>query len=231
MNPTAASTASPVSAWFMRQGLRPLLYVLGLTPAAWTFYLGFTDQLGADPVKVLERTLGLWALRFLIIGLAITPLRRLGGPNLVIYRRAIGLLAFYNAALHLTAYVYLDQAPDWQAVWEDILKRPYITIGMLALTVLVPLAATSNGYAVRWLGARWRTLHKLVYLACAAAVLHFVMLVKSWSPELLLYVVLIAALLAWRVWDHFDSKAKRAKKQRAKAAAKQAASMAKTQGA
>jgi len=185
---------------FGRDPIRRGLYLLGMLPAAWTFYLGLIDQLGADPQKTLERTLGLWALRFLILALAVTPLRRLGVANLVRYRRALGLIAFYYAALHVTVYTVLDQGLDLAAIWADIVKRPYITVGMLAFTLLVPLAITSNAPMIRRLGgAAWQRLHRLVYLAAAAAVLHFIMLVKSWSPELILYAVLIAGLLAVRL--------------------------------
>jgi sulfoxide reductase heme-binding subunit YedZ len=182
--------------------VRRAIYILGLVPAVWTFYLGLTDQLGADPQNTLERTLGLWALRFLIAALAVTPLRRLGGPSLIRYRRAIGLLGFYYACLHLTVYLVLDQGLDLAAIWADIVKRPYITVGMLAFTILVPLAATSNNAMIRRLGARaWQRLHKLVYVATAAAAIHFVMLVKSWwTPEPAIYATLVAALLLMRFW-------------------------------
>ncbi len=180
--------------------VRRAIYIVGMMPAVWTFYLGIMDQLGADPQKTLERTLGLWALRFLILGLAITPLRRLGGPNLVRYRRAIGLLAFYYAALHLTVYMLLDQGLDLAAIWADIVKRPYITVGMGAFVVLVPLAVTSNAAMIRRLGgAAWQRLHRLVYVAAAAAAVHFVMVVKSWPPEPLIYAALVAALLLFRL--------------------------------
>lgn len=178
--------------------VRRALYVVGMVPVVAYFYLGVTDQLGADPQNVLERALGLWALRFLIASLAITPLRRLGGPNLVRYRRTIGLLAFYYAALHLTVYMVLDQALDWAAIWADIVKRPYITVGMLAFIILVPLTATSNVTAIRRLGPRWQRLHRLVYVAAAAGALHFIMLVKAWPPEPLIYAGLVAALLLFR---------------------------------
>ena len=175
------------------------LYAIGLAPAVWTFYLGLNDQLGADPMKTLERTLGLWALRFLIIGLAITPLRRIGGPNLIRYRRTIGLLAFYYAALHVTVYAGLDQGLDLAAIWKDIIKRPYITIGMLAFLILIPLAATSNATMIKKLGgAAWQRLHRWVYLAAAAAALHFIMLVKSWPAEPIIYAAIVAALLLFR---------------------------------
>jgi sulfoxide reductase heme-binding subunit YedZ len=182
--------------------VRRAIYTIGFVPAVWTFYLGLTDQLGADPQNVLERTLGLWALRFLIVALAITPLRRLGGPSLIRYRRAIGLMGFYYAALHLTVYLVLDQGLYWTAILADIVKRPYITVGMLAFTILVPLAVTSNTAMIRRLGARaWQRLHRLVYVATAAAAIHFVMLVKSWwTPEPALYAFLVTALLAVRLW-------------------------------
>lgn len=176
------------------------IYVLGMAPAVWYFYLGLTDRLGTDPQNVLERALGLWALRFLIVALAITPLRRLGGPNLVRYRRAVGLLAFYYAALHVSVYVLLDKGLDVVSIVADILKRPYITMGMLAFVILVPLAATSNGRMIRWLGGpRWQRLHRLVYVAALAAAAHFVMLVKGWQPEPLVYAGIVTVLLLARL--------------------------------
>ena len=185
-----------------RASLKPAIYAVGLVPAAVYLYLGTADQLGADPVKALEHALGLWSLRFLVIGLAITPLRRLGGPNLVIYRRAIGLLAFFYALMHLGVYVALDRGLDWQAIAADILRRPYITIGMLALALLVPLAITSNNTMMRRLGGpAWRKLHKLTYPAAIAAAVHFVMVVKAWPPEPLVYAALVAGLLLFRVVD------------------------------
>lgn len=178
--------------------VRRAIYIVGMVPAVWYFYAGINNQLGADPLNVLERALGLWALRFLVAGLAITPLRRLGGPNFIRYRRAIGLLAFYYAALHLTTYLVLDQGLDLAAIWADIVKRPYITVGMLAFIVLVPLAVTSNGPSIRRLGARWNSLHRLVYVAAAAGALHFIMLVKVWPLEPLIYAALVAGLLLFR---------------------------------
>ena len=178
--------------------VRRAIYIVGMIPAVWYFYAGINGQLGADPLNVLERALGLWALRFLVASLAITPLRRLGGPNLIRYRRAIGLLAFYYAALHLTTYLVLDQGLDWAAIWADIVKRPYITVGMLAFTLLVPLAVTSNGPSIRRLGARWNRLHRLVYVAAVAGAFHFIMLVKVWPLEPLIYLTLVAGLLLFR---------------------------------
>jgi methionine sulfoxide reductase heme-binding subunit len=185
-----SSTLQRVPVW--------LVYVVGFIPAVVTFTLGVMDQLGADPLKTLERELGEWALRFLIVGLCITPLRQAAGINLVRYRRALGLLAFYYAALHLITYMVLDQGLEWAAIGADIVKRPYITIGMASFTLLVPLALTSNNASIRRLGSRWNRLHKLVYIAAAGGALHYVMLVKAWPKEPLVYAAIVAALLAYR---------------------------------
>lgn len=193
-----------------RNAINPAIYVVGLIPAVAYFYLGIMDQLGADPMKTLERALGLWSLRFLIIGLAITPLRRLGGPNLVRYRRAIGLLAFIYASLHLTVYLVLDQGLDWGAIWADIVKRPFITVGMLAFIILVPLAATSSNAMIKRLGAQaWQKLHKWVYAAVALAAIHFVMVVKAWPAEPLIYAAIVAVLLFFRVFSPVRGNGKR----------------------
>ena len=193
-----------------RSAINPAIYVFGLIPAAGTLYLGLTDQLGADPLKVLERSLGLWAFRFLVVSLAITPLWRLGGPNLIGYRRAFGLLTFFYALFHVTVYVWLDQSLDLAAIWRDIVKRPYITVGLLSFLILVPLAITSNNAAVKRLGAlAWRKLHRWVYLAAAAAALHFVMLVKVWAAEPLIYAAIVAILLLWRLQNSYWGTAKR----------------------
>jgi sulfoxide reductase heme-binding subunit YedZ len=176
-----------------------LVYAAGFVPAIWYFYLGAIDDLGADPMKTLERLLGLWALRFLIACLAITPLRQSFGINLLRYRRQIGLLAFYYAMLHLSVYLVLDQGLDGSAIVADIVKRPYITIGMAAFTLLVPLAVTSNNASIRHLGGRaWSRLHKLVYIAIALAAVHFVLVVKAWPLEPLVYAAIVAALLGYR---------------------------------
>ena len=182
------------------------IYAVGFVPAVWTFYLGFTDQLGADPLRTLERTLGEWALRFLIAALFVTPLRQLAGVNLLRYRRQLGLLGFYYALLHLSTYLILDQGLDTAAIVADILKRPYITIGMAAFSLLVPLAVTSNNASIRKLGTKaWSRLHKLAYVATALAALHFLMLVKAWPIEPIIYVAIVAALLGWRAWRSIGS--------------------------
>ncbi|HZW46925.1 MAG TPA: protein-methionine-sulfoxide reductase heme-binding subunit MsrQ [Microvirga sp.] len=177
-----------------------LVYIIGFIPAVWTFYAGITDQLGADPMRALEQALGLWALRFLIATLAVTPLRQLFSINLLRYRRALGLLAFYYALLHLLTYMVLDQGLDWAAIGADIVKRPYITIGMATFVILVPLALTSNNAAIRRMGGQaWARLHRLVYVAAIGAALHFILVVKSWPPEPLVYAAIVAALLGYRL--------------------------------
>jgi len=176
------------------------LYVIGALPGLWVFWLALNDRLGADPVKTLEHTLGLWALRFIIASLAVTPIRRFGGPNLVRFRRALGLLAFFYACAHLSAYIIFDQGLDAHAIIADIVKRPYITIGMFAFAILVPLAVTSNNAMIKRMGAAaWQRLHRWVYVAAIAAVVHFLMSVKSWPAEPVIYAAIVAALLLIRV--------------------------------
>jgi len=187
------------------------LYILGLVPALWAFYLGATDQLGADPVKSFEHTLGLWALRFLILTLLVTPIRDVTGISLLRYRRALGLLAFYYVLMHFTVYMVLDQALSISAVIADIVKRPFITIGMISLALLVPLALTSNNWSIRKLGRRWVTLHKLVYVAIAGGAIHFLMSVKSWPAEPVIYAGIVTTLLLWRVARPFAKASKQVK--------------------
>ena len=176
-----------------------LLYAAGFVPAVWTFYLGATGGLGADPVKTFEHTLGLWALRLLILTLLVTPIRDLTGISLLRYRRALGLLAFYYALMHFATYMVLDQALNFPVIVADILRRPVITIGMISLVLLVPLALTSNNWSIRRLGRRWTSLHKLVYVAIAGGAIHFILSVKSWPAEPIIYAAIVAALLLWRL--------------------------------
>ena len=194
-----ASVAGAGKGFALPQVPKILVYIVGFIPAVWLFYAGINDQLGADPMRYLEQALGLWALRFLVATLTITPLRQLFNVNLLRYRRAIGLLCFYYAALHLTTYLVLDQGLDMAAIVADIVKRPYITIGMATFVILVPLAVTSNNAAIRRMGGQaWAKLHRLVYVAAIGAVLHFILVVKSWPPEPLVYAAIVAVLLGYR---------------------------------
>lgn len=173
------------------------LYVVLPLPALWFLYLGLTGGLGAEPIKALEHKLGEFALQLLITGLAITPLRRHAGINLFKFRRAIGLMAFLYVALHLLTWLVLD-VQILSQIWADILKRPYITVGMAGFVLMVPLALTSNNWSVRRLGPSWRSLHKLTYAAVLLGGLHFLLLVKGIQLEPMIYLATILGLLALR---------------------------------
>ena len=181
----------PVPAW--------PLYILGALPPLWLIWSGFSGGLGVDPVKEMEHQMGEWGLWLLIAGLAITPLQRFAGVRLIKYRRAIGLLAFFYILVHLLIWLVLDVQIVSQII-ADIVKRPYITIGMAAFVLMIPLALTSNNWSIRKLGPRWRQLHKLVYLVVPLGALHFVMLVKGFQIEPLVYMGVVLGLLALRAW-------------------------------
>jgi len=174
-------------------------YALGMAPALWTFYLGATGQLVGNPVKIFEHLLGEWALRFLILTLMISPIRDLVGVNWVRYRRALGLLAFYYVAMHFLTYMVLDKRLALNVIVEDIFKRWFITIGMAAFVLLIPLALTSNRWSIRKLGPDWIKLHRLIYPIAAAGALHYCLSVKVIGPEQLVYAGLVAVLLCWRL--------------------------------
>lgn len=178
-----------------------VVYVLGALPAIWLFVQAATGTLGIDPVREIEHRLGELGLQFIVGGLVITPLRRLTNINLLRFRRAIGLIAFFYVLTHLLAWIVLDMGLLWQQALADIWKRPYITMGMAGFLMLLPLALTSNNWSIRKLGgARWRMLHKLVYPAALAGAVHYLWLVKAWPVEPFLYLGGIVLLLAIRVW-------------------------------
>lgn len=175
------------------------LYAAGGALPLWLLWQGVSGGLGVDPVKVIERTLGLWALKLIVAGLCVTPLRRLAGINLLKFRRALGLLAFFYALLHLLTWLVLDMGLLWAQALGDIVKRPYVTMGMAALVLLVPLALTSNTWSIRRLGAaRWQRLHRLTYPAALLGAIHYLWLVKAWPLEPILYLLAVAALLGLR---------------------------------
>ena len=189
-----------------------VVYLLGALPAPWLLYLAVTGGLGVEPIKALEHELGELALQLLILGLAVTPLRRHLGLNLMKFRRAIGVLTFVYISLHLLVWLVLDvQLPS--QIWADIVKRPYITVGMAAFLLMLPLAVTSNNWSVRRLGPSWRKLHRLVYPAALLGALHYVMLAKGFQIEPLIYLVIILGLLVLRLpipsllvrWRQVDS--------------------------
>lgn len=181
------------------RGVPPWLLYIGV--AIWTaflFWQGVTGRLGPDPVKALEHGYGEAALIFLVAGLAMSPLRRTVGLNLIRFRRAIGLSAFFFLLCHLLVWAALD-VQTVARVWADIVKRPYITVGMVSFVLLVPLAVTSNNWSVRRLGARWRSLHRLTYAAVILGGVHFVMLRKGIQIEPIMYLMGIALLLGLRL--------------------------------
>jgi sulfoxide reductase heme-binding subunit YedZ len=208
------------------RGFGALLIVLALLPAALITYAVIGDtfygasRLGSDPVKEGEHLFGNWTLRFLVLTLSITPLRRITGWNwLARHRRTLGLFAFGYACLHLATWMLLDQQffiseaiggppVGFAELKVDVLKRPYITIGMLAFLLMIPLALTSTKRMIARLGKRWATLHRLVYASAVLGVIHFWMSVKRDIAEPLLFAVIIAALLGWRV---HESRSKRAR--------------------
>jgi methionine sulfoxide reductase heme-binding subunit len=196
------------------RGFGALLLAASLVPAAWISWAVIGDlllgsrHLGTDPVKAAEHLFGAWTLRFLLLTLAVTPARRLTGWNwLAKHRRALGLTAFAYAILHLLTWALLDvqvgisEYVGWRDVTADILERPFITIGMLALVLMIPLAATSTTRMIARLGARWRTLHRLVYVVAGLGVIHFWMAVKLDIREPALYALILLALFWWRAHE------------------------------
>jgi methionine sulfoxide reductase heme-binding subunit len=187
----------------VRRVLKPGLFVACALPLLWLILRAFeiAGGLGANPVEEIQDTLGEWGLRFLLITLAITPLRDwFNAPWLIMLRRMLGLFAFTYVLLHFLTWLILDQGLYWSGILADIAKRPFITIGFLALVVLLPLALTSTNKMMRRLGKRWKTLHRLIYPLCILAVWHYYWQVKADVREPLIYASLVAVLLGWRVW-------------------------------
>ena len=194
----ALSRPSDINGWLRRIPSWPL-YPLGMIPAVWLLWLGVTGGLGPDPVKVMEHRLGEIGLQLLVAGLVLTPLRWATGISLLKFRRAIGLLAFAYILLHLLTWLLLDMQLYWGQIIEDLTERPYIIIGMAGFLLMVPLAVTSNAASIRRLGAAtWNRLHKLVYLAAIAGAVHYLLLIKAWPVEPLLYLAAIVALISLR---------------------------------
>lgn len=185
-----------------------LLFVAALLPAAYLVYGIFTDGLGANPAETLQTQTGIWALRFLVLTLAVTPIRRLTKWNRIIqYRRMLGLFAFFYSFLHLLTYAVLDRYFDFSGVWEDIAERPFITAGMVAFILMVPLAVTSTKGWIRRLGRRWQLLHRLIYVSAVAAVVHYLWKVKIIGGSPVYYAVIVAVLLAFRIaWSNWPQR-------------------------
>ena len=186
-----------------------LVWLACLAPLIWLAWRGFSGDLGANPIETLIRQLGVWGLRLLLVGLAITPLARiLKMPRLVRFRRTVGLFAFSYIVLHLFSYVGVDLFFDFGQLWKDILKRPFITLGMGAFLLLIPLAVTStNGWVIRMGRAAWQRLHWLIYLIVPLGVAHYYLLVKADHRPPLIYAAVFGVLMGWRVWDRLARRA------------------------
>lgn len=182
--------------------VKPLILLVSLSPFAWLVYATFTNNLGVNPAETLQLETGIWAFRFLLVTLAITPVRRLTHWNRVIqYRRMFGLFAFFYATLHFLSYALLDTGLAWDLLADDLTKRPFIMAGMAAFALMIPLALTSTKGWIRRLGWRWQAVHRLIYVSAIAAALHFVWKVKVPFGEPIYYAALVAALLGFRlVW-------------------------------
>jgi len=190
------------------------------SPLLWFVVQGFTDGLGANPIQYVLRQLGVWALRFVCITLALGPLAKtFRQPVLIRFRRRVGLWAFAYVCLHLTTYIAIDQQFDWPTIGKDILKRPYITIGMAAFALLVPLAVTSADKLRRKVGPkRWKRLHQAIYLIAPMGAVHYLLLVKADRRPPLVYGAVIAGLLAWHAVNWGLDKKKAAERKAAQEA-------------
>ena len=181
------------------------VFFICLIPLGALVWRGFHHGLGANPVEFIQLTTGDWTLRFLVFTLSITPFRKmLNLPDLIRFRRMLGLFAFSYLCIHFLTYLVLDQSFDFAAIWKDIAKRPFITVGFLGFLLLLPLAITSTAGWIRRLGGkRWQTLHRAIYFASVAGVIHYYWKVKSDVRMPLFYGALVATLLLWRLGDWF----------------------------
>lgn len=178
------------------------IYLIGAAWAGWLFWLGLTGGLGVEPINALEREYGEVALKLLVLGLVVTPLRKHAGINLLKFRRAIGVTAFFFVLAHFLVFAILD-VQSLERVWTEVVKRPYVTVGTLSFLMLIPLALTSNNAAVRRLGASsWRQLHKLTYPAAILGAVHYLWLVKGFQIEPIVYLVIICGLIGIRYLPH-----------------------------
>jgi methionine sulfoxide reductase heme-binding subunit len=185
-----------------RGWLKPAVFMLCLLPLAWLIFRAVTGALGANPIEAITRDLGDWALRFILIALAITPIRVLTGWTAIgRLRRMLGLYAYFYVILHLSSYIGLDQFFFWSGIWQDILKRIYITLGMVAVILLTALAVTSTDAMIKRLGGRrWRQLHRLVYPAAVLGVIHFYMMLKADYTEPAIYALILTGLFGIRIY-------------------------------
>ena len=180
--------------------LKVVAFAACLLPFGLLAWDGYTDGLGVNPIETITRSTGKWTLTFLLITLAVTPLRRITGRQwLIKFRRMLGLYAFFYVCLHFTTYIWLDQFFDLVEIAKDIPKRPFITVGFASFVSLIPLALTSTSGMVRRLGKRWQQLHRLIYLTAIGGVVHYLWLVKADTRKPLIYGAILTLLLAYRL--------------------------------
>jgi sulfoxide reductase heme-binding subunit YedZ len=185
----------------MPRYIKPVVFLLCLLPLAMLVWDGVHDALGANPVEKITHRTGDWSLRFLLITLAVTPLRKVfGWKFLMRYRRMFGLFAFFYVCLHFATYLVFDHFFDFSEIAKDIVKRPYITVGFSAFVLLIPLAVTSTSKMKKRLGKSWQRLHQLVYVIAVCGILHYLWLVKADLLQPLLHAAILILLLAVRVW-------------------------------
>jgi sulfoxide reductase heme-binding subunit YedZ len=184
----------------MHRYFKPVLFLACLIPLGRLAWLGFHSKLGANPIEFITHSTGDWTLTFLLVTLSITPLRRLTRQYwLISFRRMLGLFAFFYGSLHLMTYVWLDKFFDVHEMLHDIAKRKFITAGMTAFALMIPLAVTSTKWSIRKLGKRWQMLHRLIYFSATAGVIHYIWLVKADLKKPLEYAAVLAILLLSRI--------------------------------
>ena len=187
--------------------VKAAVWLLALLPFVRLVYLGFNDNLGANPIEFVEHSTGTWALVALLVTLAMTPIRLLTGQVWQIQlRRMLGLFMFFYACLHIITYVWLDFAFIWEDITKDIIKHPRILVGFAAFVLTIPLAATSNSYMIKRLKTNWKKLHKMVYLIAILVVMHYLLLVKKDVTEPLYYAAVLIILLGIRVYFKYKPK-------------------------
>jgi sulfoxide reductase heme-binding subunit YedZ len=198
----------------MHKTAKALTFLACATPAVWLLTRTLTGRLGINPVEDLELTTGIWALRFLVFTLLVTPIRRLTGWNRIIqYRRMLGLFAFFYASVHFAIYIGVDQFFAFEFILKDVAKRPFITMGFTAFVLMVPLAVTSTKGWIRRLGRRWQVLHRLFYVSAVCAAVHYLWKVKVMIGSPVYYAAGVGALLAFRlIWGLRSAKTLKAQR-------------------
>jgi methionine sulfoxide reductase heme-binding subunit len=200
-----------VNAILTSRWTKVVVFIACLVPLGLLVWRGFQNDLGANPIEFVEHATGDWTLRFLVITLCVTPFRKiLHLPQLIRFRRMLGLYAFFYVCLHFTTWIVLDRAFNWRAMWDDVLKRPFITVGFAAFVLLIPLALTSTAGMIRRLGGkRWQLVHRLIYVCAVLGVIHYYWLVKSDTHKPLEYAWMVGILLAYRLGDWIYTRRKK----------------------